>query len=62
MKKILITIILCLTFIIPVNVTANQDTAVTRLSAVHMLTQILPQYEVGVPFDDTWDLTAAYYR
>lgn len=62
MKKFLITIILCLTFVIPSNVTANEDTAVTRLSAVHMLTQILPQYEVGVPFDDTWDLTAAYYR
>ncbi|MGN1092117.1 MAG: polysaccharide deacetylase family protein [Monoglobaceae bacterium] len=62
MKKFLITIILCLTFVIPANVTANENTAVTRLSAVHMLTQILPQYEVGVPFDDTWDLTAAYYR
>lgn len=61
MKKILL-ITICVMLIFPVGVNASEDTAVTRLSAVHMLTQILPQYEVGVPFDDTWDLTAAYYR
>lgn len=61
MKKI-IALIICVILVLPAEVMANEDTAVTRLSAVHMLTQILPQYEVGVPFDDTWDLTAAYYR
>ena len=61
MKKI-IALILCVMLLLPAEAMANEDTAVTRLSAVHMLTQILPQYEVGVPFDDTWDLTAAYYR
>ncbi len=62
MKKIAILLILILMSTSFNIVFADENEAVTRLDAVHMLTEILPQYEIGVPFQDTWDLTAAYYR
>lgn len=63
MKKIafLLTIII-FTTTFNIMVSADENQAVTRLSAVHMLTKILPQHEIGAPFDDTDDLVAAYYR
>lgn len=62
MKRI-IALCLIIAMIISMSVYADENTAVTRETAVQILTQVLPVWEDGEPFADaTNDKAAAYYR
>lgn len=61
MRKFIFAILIIALFM-PAVAYANENTAVTRKSAVNMLTEILPVWETGTPFDDTDDPAVAYYR
>lgn len=45
-----------------VKVFADENSALTKLNAVHMLSRVLPAWNDAPKFDDTDDKTAAYYR
>lgn len=57
----ILTIVIVLNFT-AVNVFADENSALTKLSAVHMLSRVLPAWRDAPKFDDTDDKTAAYYR
>lgn len=61
MKKI-IALILVMAIFCPSTIYADENQAVTRLAAVHMLEELLPQHEVCDTFDDCHDQTVAYYK
>lgn len=61
MKKIVFTALIMALFMTPCAY-ADDNTAVTRKTAVNMLTEVLPVWETGTSFDDTNDPAVAYYR
>lgn len=57
----ILAVVLALNFTM-VNVFADENSALTKINAVHILSRILPAWKDAPAFDDTDDKTAAYYR